>query len=94
MRILGICADATSDKRLRSAVLLYNPVTILDEDDVTLASQLSREFDEMSKVATGDELHEFYCTWRDFLTEYNGRITFSMKQRQTGYYLITKIIIT
>ena len=63
-------------------------------DDVTLAPQLSREFNEMSKVATGDELYEFYCAWRDFFAEHNGRITFSMKQRQTEHYLITKIIIT
>jgi hypothetical protein len=94
MRILGICANATMDKRLRSAVLLYNPVIILNEEDPSAVPQLIAEFEQMSHVVTTDELYKVYCDWLDFFKTYNGRITFTTSERQVGYHLITKIMIT
>ena len=94
MRILGICADATMDKRLRSAILLYTPVIILNEEDPSAIPQLIAEFEQMSRVVVSDELYNVYCDWLDFFTEYNGRITFTTSERQVGYHLITKIMIT
>ena len=94
MRILGICANATTDKRLRAAILLYTPISILNEEDPSAVPQLITEFQQMSRVVVSDDLHDVYCAWLTFFTEYNGRITFTTKERQEGYYLITKFTIT
>jgi hypothetical protein len=94
MQILGICADATSDKRLRAAILLYTPISILNEEDPSAVPQLITEFEQMSRVVVSDDLHDVYCAWLTFFKEYNGKITFTTKERQEGYYLITKFTIT
>ena len=94
MRILGICANATTNKRLRAAILLYTPISILNEEDPSAVPQLITEFEQMSRVVVSDELYNVYCDWLDFFTEYNGRITFTTSERQIGYHLITKIMIT
>jgi len=93
MRILGICANATTDKRLRAAILLYTPISILNEEDPSAIPQLITEFEQMSHVVVSDDLHDVYCAWLTFFKEYNGRITFTTKERQEGYYLITKFTI-
>jgi hypothetical protein len=94
MRILGICANATTDKRLRSAILLYTPISILNEEDPSAISKLITEFEQMSRVVVSNDLHDVYCAWLTFFKEYNGRITFTTSERQVGYHLITKIMIT
>jgi len=85
---------ATTDKRLRSAILLYTPVIILNEEDPIAISKLITEFEQMSRVVVSDELYKVYCDWLDFFNTYNGRITFTTSERQVGYHLITKIMIT
>ena len=106
MKIIGICVDAIPPfiemtsiftrkqySYLRSAILLYTPVTITDVYDPTVINNLIAEFDEMSHVATTDELHNVYHMWVQFFTYYNGKLTFTTKERQSGHHMITQLSI-